>query len=313
VDSSLWNEIVALHDSRLVLAGWRQRFAENLAAIRALKRRHAATTATLLVSNLYWLMNNALVADTVSATVSRNGFDLALFDQGLVMYCQARLGLPELAEIPRSLAKYLLLRANGFPSMLITPWNADLRHPLPRRVYCWHPELLTSSRRLVPLDHHHVASYAARQLPGAPLMAPDSCLYLSQPIYRFIGRDVFKPFVEGLHDTLVARGYSTLYYKAHHHDDDEWKTYLEDELGFSPLSGYDTIPAEVLAIAMRPPLVAGHSSSALMNIAKWVEDVRVLAFGARAIDKLGKFTAHPPIYPSVPSLFARFPNIEIQG
>lgn len=313
VDSALWTEVVVLHDSRLVLPQWRQRFADNLAAVRAVKRRHAAQTGTLLVSNLYWLMNNALVADTVAAKSSGADFDLALFDQGLVMYCQARLGLPELAEIPRAIAKYALLRANGFPAMLITPWNADLRHPLPRRVFCWHPALLAPSKRLVPLDHGHVASYAARQLPALPLLTRDACLYLSQPIYRFIGRDTFKPFVERLRDTLIARGFSELYYKPHHHDDDEWRRFLEDELSFRALSGYDRLPAELLAIAIRPPLVAGHTSSALMNIAEWLDDVHVLAFGAGAIDKLGRFSAHPPIYPSVPSLFAKFPNIEIVG
>jgi hypothetical protein len=118
--------------------------------------------------------------------------------------------------------------------------------------------------------------------------------------------------VTRLRDSLQARGFSALYYKPHHHDDYEWRAVLENDLGFRVLAGYDRLPAELVAIAVRPPLVAGHTSSALMNIAGWVDDVRVLAFGGNTIDKLGRFSAHPPIYPSVTSLFASFRNIEIQ-
>lgn len=278
----LWAAELSLHDTRPEWGDWARKIRCNIDAIEGQLHGMQLARLRLFVSDLFWLMNNSLVAHfRQRARRERLSYEVFLVDEGTVMYTQHR--LPIRARV-RGLLKYVALRLSGLSALHITESTSGYRHPLCTGVYCFHPMLLDGLSQVpvfpVPVGQ---LGYARPLLTNFVALPARSCLYLSQPLYKLAGQKRQYAVVQRVREEMTRGGIEHFYYKSHHADLADWRGLLEDELGFTPLPGTGRIPIEVLIDGLQPAVLVSHNTSALVNIASSPFPGRVIACGLREL------------------------------
>ena len=283
VRPAMWTKVLAVSDTRPEYGNVCHKIRENL---RRLEQDISFTSyrrIDLLVSDLSWLMNNVLVA-RLSRLCSRHGiaFSASILEEGSVLYSGSRLGL---RRSLRSWAKYLFLRVNGFPALLITPRNVDYFHPLCQKIFCLHPQFLVPPSRvsMERIDTQLLESVYDGQLVTLQLNSP-SCLYLSQPLYKLVGVKRQLSVVRSFKRRLEQEGFSHFFYKPHHADLSSWCALLETECGFKALGFREMVPVEFLAARCNADIILSHSTSALLNLRAYGYQGRVISYGLQELD-----------------------------
>ncbi len=278
VKSELWTFVLPSCDTRPEYGEVVRRLRQSLANLKREIPLEKYSRIRLVVSDLSWLMNNVLVT-MLSQLCRRLGIDfgLSLLDEGSVMYTGVRFGL---RRSLRSVAKYLYLRAHRLPATLILPGNVDYFHRLCDRVYCLHPQLLTVPER-VALEEIRTDLLESVYGDVIPALScpPRSCLYLSQPLYKLVGKDRQLAVVRSFVARFSSEGIKAFCYKPHHADLPFWCQLLEKECGLRPLDFRETVPIELLASRCTAEVVVSHSTSALLNLRRYGYGGRVVAYG----------------------------------
>ena len=274
----LWTNMISGVDTRPEYGDVSKRLRGHLSDVCSQVAFTAYAEIELVISDLSWLMNNVLLG-YLSGLCSRLGIDfrLSLLDEGAVLYSGTRLGL---RRTVRSIAKYVFLKLNRFPAVLVHPRNADYLHRLCTRIYCLHPQLLQVPSRVTKERIHAelLTKVYANRIPPLDL-PPQSCLYLSQPLYRLVGIDRQLAVVRCLREALLAQGIERCFYKPHHADRKEWCELLEAECGMAPISLREAIPVEMLVPRCNAELIVSHICSALLNLKTYGYKGRVIAYG----------------------------------
>ncbi len=277
VRPKLWTKVISVSDSRPEYGQVIRKIRTILATLEREISFSKYRSINLVVSDLYWLMNNCLVAGLARFCRRENiAFRISILDEGSVLYTNERVGLRRLL---RCWAKYLYLAAHWLPGLLLHPGNVDYYHPLCRRVYCLHPELLKPPDG-VPVDR--IEATATWELygdaSGGFRFPPKSCLYLSQPMYKLAGMELQREIVCAMQRQLQAEGIQHFFYKPHHADRPSWTERLERECGMEPLIMQE-LPIELLASRCDASVIVSHSCSALLNVAAYGFRGRVIAYG----------------------------------
>jgi hypothetical protein len=231
----------------------------------------------LLVSDLFWLMNNVTVATLARECKARGVvFSFSILDEGALLYTIGRLSWKRKF---RCWGRSLYLAANGLQTVIVGQSNADYRHPLCRAVYCLHPQLIAvrANFPVLPIQPHHLADVYGDDL-GRLDLPEGSCLYLSQPLYSRIGIAGQAELVSACREMLAGQGIRNFYYKAHHFDRQDWLEVLESQ-GFHRISTSRSFPVEVWARACNAEVIFSHFSSALLNLRLYGFEGRVAACG----------------------------------
>ena len=279
---AMWKEVVLLGTSRRDVDGAPGRISANLDLIDATIDFDRYDSVHLLISDTFWLMNNAALA-ALSRKCRRAGrkFWFSILDEGAVLYTSAELNLKRSL---RALARSVYLRSHGLPTALIGQRNANYRHPLCRTAYCLHPELLVPAApvtfsRIFPDEIEEIYG----DIFGKATLPPSSAVYVSQPLYGRIGMKRQAEIVKRSCEELRAQGASNFYYKLHHFDTPQWKIALQDVCGLEPLPCISTFPIEVWARECNAAVIFGHFSSALLNLKSYGFKGRVVASGLEQV------------------------------
>jgi len=278
VRPEMWTKALPVGDTRPEYGGVTRRIRRNVAILDGSVQFDAYSRIDLVVSDLFWLMNNVLVAKMVHSCRSQQiEFSLSLLDEGAVLYSGTRLGL---RCSLRCAMKYVYLRLHGLPALLIHPGNADYLHPLCERVFCLHPELLNLPKHVdsVKIDTNALEQVYRDRLPTLDF-PPGSCLYLSQPLYKLVGVKCQLAVVRSFRERLRGQGISHFYYKPHHADLPFWCELLEAECGLRPLEFREMVPIEMVASRCNANVIVSHTSSALMNLKRYGYHGRLIAYG----------------------------------
>jgi len=232
----------------------------------------------LVVSDLFWLMNNVVVA-ALRRKCKKLGvkFSFSILDEGAVLYSGGRLTWKRTF---RCWARSLYLTGHGLDTIFVSDANADYRNELCERVFCLHPELIPTppgveKLRIDPslLDEIYGDRFGALFLP------PASALYLSQPLYEKLGIDGHARLVLASRDVLERQGMRRFFYKAHHFDSRQWTSVLESRCGLEPISNSEALPVEVWGRRCSADVVFSHYSSALLNLGSYGFRGRVVVAG----------------------------------
>lgn len=274
----MWTKALAVADTRPEYGHAAANIRKNLEILTNEITLNSYRQIELVVSDLFWLMNNVFVAWMADFCASENiHFRLSLMDEGAVLYTGTHLGM---RRTLKSLAKFLYLKFHGFPALWIHPGNADYMNSLCTKVYCLHPNLLDLPRdvemeRIEPRTMAEIygSNQAEIRLPAG------SCLYLSQPLYKYVGADRQVAVVQESKVYLQKQGINHFYYKAHHADLPDWTALLERALGFQPISFQGQVPVEFLARACDADVILSHCTSALLNLRAYGYPGRIICFG----------------------------------
>jgi hypothetical protein len=176
--------------------------------------------------------------------------------------------------------KYAYLRLHGLPALLIHRGNTDHLHPLCKRVFCLHPELLNLQQHVesARIDTDLLEPVYGNHLPSLDFPA-GSCLYLSQPLYKLVGVERQLAVVRSFMEHLRPQGISHFYYKPHHADLPSWCETIERECGIKQLAFREMVPIELLASRCAAEVIVSHTTSALMNLKVYGYHGRVIAYG----------------------------------
>jgi hypothetical protein len=282
IREEMWTKALALPDTRPEYGDAAAKIRKNLATLAAAFPPAGYSQIELVVSDLFWLSNNVLVAQLAGFCGKRKiGFRLALMDEGSVLYSGTRLGV---RRTLKSLAKYAYLKLHGFPALLIRPGNADYLHPLCHKVYCLHPQLLRLPARveMETIEPRWMASVYDPE--RTPISLPArSCLYLSQPLYKRVGIERQLEVVAESKSYMQREGVTHFYYKPHHADLPEWIERLERDCGFQPLALREQLPVELLARLCEAEVVLSHNTSALLNLRLYGYRGRIISFGLQKL------------------------------
>ncbi len=282
VRHDMWTRAIPTMDTRPEYGGVYRRIRGNLAKLESLIPFASFGRVELVVSDLFWLMNNVVVAELARrCRLRRLEFGLSILDEGSVLYTGTQLGI---RRTLRCWAKYAYLRLHGFPSLLLHPGNIDFLHPLCERVFCLHPELLDPPPRVrvEKIDASRVAHVYGNHLSVISLPSR-SCLYLSQPLYKLVGIDRQLSVVQAMKQDLLEQGMLHFFYKPHHADLPSWLDCLERESGWMPLEMREMVPVELFAARCNADTIVSHSTSALLNLHAYGFRGRVIAYGLRQL------------------------------
>jgi hypothetical protein len=278
----MWTKQLAVADARPEYGHAADKIRKNLETLANEISLASYRQIELVVSDLFWLMNNVIVAWMVRFCACRKiQFRLSLMDEGAVLYTGTRLGM---RRTLKSLAKFVYLKLHRFSALWIRPGNADYLNPLCTKVYCLHPNLLDLPRHVEVerIDSAWMAVVYGSNQAKIPL-PPGSCLYLSQPLYKSIDMERQLEVVQESRSYLQKQGIIHFYYKAHHADVPEWLGRLESECRFQPLALQDRIPVELVARTCGADIVLGHSTSALLNLRVYGYRGRIISFGLQKL------------------------------
>ena len=278
----MWTKALAVTDTRPEYGHAASKVRKNLETLANEISLASYRQIELVVSDLFWLMNNVFVAWMVHFCRSRNiHFRLSLIDEGAVLYTGTHLGM---RRTLKSLAKFAYLKLHRFPALWIHSGNADYLNALCTKVYCLHPNLLDLPQHveMERIDPGWMAAvYGSNQ---AEIQLPvRSCLYLSQPLYKSIDMARQLGVVQESRSYLQKQGMIHFYYKAHHADLPEWLGRLEKDCSFQPLALQDRIPIELVARTCGADVVLGHSTSALLNLRAYGYRGRIISFGLQKL------------------------------
>jgi len=281
VRPDMWSKVLEVLDTRPEYGNINRRMRANLARFEAEIPFASYQRIELVVSDLFWLMNNVLVAKLAALCSSRGSeFSLTIMDEGSVLY-STRLGL---RRILRSFAKYAYITLHGFPALFVHSANVNYLHPLCKRVLCLHPELLNAPPGL---SVEAIRPELLKEVYGDSLPALElprhSCLYLSQPLYKLVGEERQLKVVRAFKRNLEEQGIRHFFYKPHHADLPSWCDILERECGLVPLQFREMVAFELLAPRCSAEVVVSHTTSALLNLRAYGYHGRVIACG---IDEL---------------------------
>jgi hypothetical protein len=281
VEPQMWHAVVPLPSSKRVDGNAVGAIREALQRITEMVNVTSYTAVHLVVSDLFWLLNNVAVAK-FGADLPRRGieFDISILDEGAILYTTRNLGWQRRV---RALGRSAYLAVHGLPSVIVRQGNADYRHPLCRTLYCLHPELVTAPPgvRKIALEPHRIDAVYGDRL-GEVQLPERSCLYLSQPLYHYIGIARQRALVNASREMLKRRGMQNFFFKPHHFDTTEWQQSLETDCGFRMVAGH-SLPVEVWAKRCNAEIVFGHFSSALINLPVYGYGGRVIACGLAAL------------------------------
>jgi O-antigen/teichoic acid export membrane protein len=302
----MWAKVLAVADTRPEYGHAAAKIRKNLEVLAKEVPLARYRQIDLVVSDLFFPMNNVLVAYMARFCQSEKiGFTLSLMDEGSVLYAGTRLGV---RRALKSFAKFAYLKLHRFPALLIHPGNADYLNPLCTKVFCLHPELLDLPQHveMERIDPGRMAavyglSQAEIQLPAR------SCLYLSQPLYKTIDMGRQLTVVQESKRYLQKQGIIHFYYKAHHADLPEWLGRLESDCGFRPLALQDRIPVELVARTCDADVVLGHSTSALLNLRLYGYRGRIVSFGLQKL----RAAAEPSQYEDYLSAVKKLGQVEL--
>lgn len=292
VSPEMWTKVLAVGDTRPEYGGVIRKIRRNLAILEESVAFDSYCRIDLVVSDLFWLMNNVLAAKLARFCRSqRIEFNVSLLDEGAVLYSGTRLGL---RRSLRSAMKYVYLRLHGLPSLLIQAGNADYLHPLCNRVFCLHPELLELPNHVesVRIDTSPLRQIYQDRVPTLDFPS-GSCLYLSQPLYKLVGVKCQLALVRSFRERLSRQGIAHFYYKPHHADLPFWSELLETECGLRPLEFQEMVPIEMAASCCNAKVILSHTTSALMNLKRYGYHGRLIAYG---LDQLQKSFREPSQY-----------------
>jgi hypothetical protein len=278
----MWTSVTELITSKRAHGNTQKNIATNLKGIFAEVHWDRYSSIELIISDLYWLMNNvAVAAISRMCRVSKKHFSFSILDEGAVLYTGDRLGWKRSI---RCLGRSAYLFLNGLDTVIVRNSNADYRHPACRIVYCLHPALLRVPNHIpkVPIDPERLEEVYKDGF-GALRLEPRSALYLSQPVYQTLGIARQAELVRASRDMLSRQGIVNFYYKPHHFDSDEWRSCLQTEIGFSPIPNGHGLPVEVWAKSCNAELIFGHFSSALLNMRAYGYQGRVVACGLKQV------------------------------
>jgi len=278
----MWTSVTELTSSKRAHGKAHQNITTNLETIFAQVHWDQFSSIEVIISDLYWLMNNvAVAAISRMCRVSKKQFSFSILDEGAVLYTGDRLGWKRSI---RCLGRSAYLFLNGLETIVVRNSNADYRHPACQTVYCLHPAFLRVPDHVpkLPIDPERldeVYNHAFGDLRVEPL----SALYLSQPVYQTIGIAGQAELVRASQDMLRRQGIVNFYYKPHHFDSDEWRKTLQQEIGFSPIPNGHGLPVEVWAKSCNAEVIFGHFSSALLNMRAYGYQGRVVACGLKQV------------------------------
>ena len=259
-----------------------QNITANLKAIFAEVHWDGYSSIELIISDLYWLMNNvAVAAISRMCTVSKKQFSFSILDEGTVLYTGDRLGWKRSI---RCLGRSAYLFLNGLDTVVVRNSNADYRHPACRTVYCLHPALLRVPDHVpkVPIDPQRLDEVYRHGF-GELRVEPRSALYLSQPVYQTLGIARQAELVRASRDMLSRQGIVNFYYKPHHFDSVEWRNTVQTDIGFTPIPNGHGLPVEIWAKSCNAEVIFGHFSSALLNMRAYGYQGRVVACGLKQV------------------------------
>jgi hypothetical protein len=281
----MWASVVELVTSKRKSGAAQQNIRSNLEAISATVDWGRYSSFHLVISDLYWLMNNLAVGELSRiCRRSKKPFSFSILDEGAVLYTGAKLGWK---RSMRCLGRSAYLFGNGLHTVIVRDSNADYRHPACRTVYCLHPSLLRVPSRVqkVPIEPERLGEIYGESF--GELRFPDrSGLYLSQPLYQKLGIRRHVELIRASRDVLARQGITHFYYKAHHFDSAEWRETLESEIGFSPIPNGQGLPVEVWARCCNADAIFGHFSSALLNVQVYGYRGRVIACGLEQVSRV---------------------------
>ena len=282
VRADMWREAISVQDSRPEYGAIASRIRTNLARLQSRIPFERYSRIDLVVSDLFWLMNNVLAGEVARLCEQRGiDFGLSILDEGSVLYTGSRLGV---RRTLRCWAKFAYLKLHGFAGFWLHPKNVDYLHPLCKRVFCLHPKLLSPPSRILieEIDPRLLERVYGERLVSVSL-PPKSCLYLFQPLYKLVGVQRQLQIVHGFLGYLRQRGIRHFYYKPHHADLPHWCGLLEGECGLKPLELREMVPIEFLSARCNADVILSHSTSALLNLHAYGFRGEVIAYG---LDKL---------------------------
>jgi hypothetical protein len=278
----MWTSVTGLTTSKRTHGNAQRNIVSNLKTIFAEVHWDRYSSIELIISDLYWLMNNvAVAAISRMCRVSKKQFSFSILDEGTVLYTGDRLGWKRSV---RCLWRSAYLFLNGFDTVVVRNSNADYRHPACRTVYCLHPALLRVPDHVpkVPIDPERLDEVYKHGF-GELRVEPRSALYLSQPVYQTLGIAGQADLVRASRDMLTRQGIVNFYFKPHHFDSEEWRNTVQMEIGFSPIPNGHGLPVEVWAKSCNAEVIFGHFSSALLNMRAYGYQGRVVACGLKQV------------------------------
>jgi hypothetical protein len=280
--TKMWSSVTELITSKRAHGNAQRNIASNLKAIFAEVHWDRYSSIELIISDLYWLMNNvAVAAISRMCRVSKKQFSFSILDEGAVLYTGDRLGWK---RSMRCLGRSAYLFLNGLDTVVVRNSNADYRHPACRTVYCLHPALLRVPSHVpkIPIDPGRLDEVYRHGF-GELRVEPRSALYLSQPVYQTLGIARQAELVRASRDVLRRQGIVNFYYKPHHFDSEEWRNTVQTEIGFSPIPNGHGLPVEVWAKSCNADVIFGHFSSALLNMRAYGYQGRVVGCGLKQV------------------------------
>lgn len=274
----MWREVTILAASCFANGNRARHIRQNLQVIseRIDFARH--DSVHLLISDLFWLMNNAAVAE-MAKQCRRAGIDFSfsILDEGALLYTVGKLSWKRLI---RCWGRSAYLTAHRLKTVVVRQSNADYRHPLCRALYCLHPQLITPPDRVpvLPIDPgglHEIYGDAFGELK----LPENSCVYVSQPLYLSLGMQYQAGLVSSCREMMARQGIRNFFYKPHHFDNPEWIRVLENQCKFTRIPRQEHFPVEVWATRCNADVIFGHFSSALLNLQVYGYGGAVMACG----------------------------------
>lgn len=281
----MWRSIVELFTSKRDSGSVQRNITSNLETIFTAVDWDRYSSVHLVISDLYWLMNNVTVAAlSRMCRKSRKHFSFSILDEGAVVYTGDKLGWKRSL---RCLGRSAYLFLHGLQTVVVRNSNADYRHPACRTVYCLHPSLLRVPSQVpkVPIEPRRLNEIYGDGF-GELLLADRSALYLSQPVYQTLGMKRHVELVRASRDMLSRQGINHFYYKPHHFDSVEWRKTVESQIGFLPIPNGHGLPVEVWARSCNADVIFGHFSSALLNLRLYGYRGRVIACGLKQVSRV---------------------------
>jgi hypothetical protein len=281
----MWTSITKLESSKRAFGSAQKNITTNLESIFSAVHWEQYSAVHLIISDLYWLMNNVAMASlSRRCKKARKRFSFSILDEGAVVYTGDRLGWKRRL---RCLGRSAYLFLNGLETVVVTDANADYRHPWCKTVYCLHPSLLRVPPQVpkVAIDPERLREIYSAGF-GELRLAPRSALYLSQPVYQTLGMERHSELVCASRDVLGQQGIRNFYYKPHHFDSVEWRATMEKKLGFLPIPNGHGLPVEVLGRTCNAEIIFGHFSSALLNLHAYGYQGRVVACALKQVSSV---------------------------
>jgi hypothetical protein len=281
----MWSATTKLVTSKRALGSSQRNISSNLEAIFAAVHWGLYSSVHLIISDLYWLMNNVAVASlSRRCRKAKKQFSFSILDEGAVVYTGDKLGWKRSL---RCLGRSAYLFLNGLETVVVTNSNADYRHPSCQGVYCLHPSLLRVPPEIpkVRIDPRGLEEIYTNGF-GELRLLDRSALYLSQPVYQTLGIKRHSELVCASRDMLRLQGVTHFYYKPHHFDSSEWRETVENKLGFLPMPNGHGLPIEVLSRNCNAEIIFGHFSSALLNLHAYGYQGRVIACALKQVSRV---------------------------